>query len=133
MILRFLSLDFAMSKVMLFLLIFSRFFLITFFFARQVFFTHFLYKYLESYQYLSCVASSVPSNFFHSWHGGKILGNSKYWAKIKTIGGWRSKIKIIGGMEAKYWGGGCIPPSPRDLQPCIQCVYYILLSNTHLS
>ena len=47
-----------------------------------------------------------PKILFRAQHGGKILGNSQQWAKIK----------IIGGMEVKYWGD-VSPPSPRDLQP----------------
>ena len=92
-----------MPKIMLFLLIFSRFFLITFFLLVKLFFTHFLHKCLKTYQYLLYLASSIPPNIFHSQHGGKILGNSQQWAKVK----------IIEGMEVKYWGmyppGICSP------------------------
>ena len=93
-----------MPKLMLFLLIFSRFFLITFFFLLAKLFSHISCKKpLNTYQYVSYLASSVPLKYFPlqaRWKNIRYFPamgkNQNYWG-----GGWRSNI---GGR------GGCIPP-----------------------
>ena len=105
MILRFLISGYCYAQTNAFSTHFLQIFLDDLFFARQAFSTQ---KTLKTYQYLSHPASSVPPNIFHCQHGGKILGSSQQWAKIKIIGGWRLNI------------GGMYPPIPRDLQPWVR-------------
>ena len=95
MFLRFL----AMSKVMLFLLIFSTLFLMTFFLLVKLF------------SHISCKNPLKSINIYHISHFPS--------PKIFCHGG----SILAMGKNQNYWGdggqilGGCIPSSPRDLQP----------------
>ena len=95
---------------MLFLLIFSRFFFMTFFFARQAFFTHNL-----------CCKNPLkikPTNIYHILRlpypqiflFAGMVENSQQWAKMKIIGGdGILKSKLLG-VKVKYWGD--VSPQP---------------------
>ena len=95
-------LDLGMSKLMFFYPFLPNFF-------DDLFF-HFLVKIRQFHKKFcpTCTLPPPPPRYFHCplHHGAKVL---------KHAG---QKSKLLEGMEAKYWGG-CIPPCPRDLQPCV--------------